>query len=656
MINKVETTHSQIDIFNLAVKLQINGQYFQARENYIKLLITEPNNSDALGNLAAVEYHIGDLNLALITIDRALQLDREHVNSHINRGLILHGLGRFAEAISSYENAISLQPDLPLVYFNLGLTYQKTRQLSRAQECYVLATQLNPNYGAAFNNLGNVLKVLKMPAEAETCYRNAVNNSPDDCIFIHNLANILRDSKKNLEASIYYKKIINNIEYINFQQGDYLANKAQICDWTDFDSETQILATLIRQKKKAAEPFPLLALYDDPQLHRTAAEVYTSNVLKSDCPPICHSRRIGEKIKIGYFSADFFNHATMHLLMDVINFHDRSIYETFAFSFSPKTDDDWQLHCKESFDQFIDVNEISDSEIAKLSRKLKIDIAIDLKGHTQDSRPGIFEARAAPIQVNYLGYPGTTGSFSIDYIISDDQIIPQSSEVFYTEKILRLPNSYQPNRKVSVQKRKTPTKDDYGLPSQSFIFSSFNDNYKICPDMFASWMNILLAVEGSVLWILVTNDTAMENLRRNALSAGVESSRLIFMPKVTLEQYHSRFQLADLMLDTFPYNAHTTASDALRSGLLVITRSGNTFASRVGASLLSAIDLPEMITTSYVDYERCAIRLARDANLISKLRAKLTSNLQSSHLFKPHEYTKNIEFLYQNIVNNSLKK
>jgi predicted O-linked N-acetylglucosamine transferase (SPINDLY family) len=399
--------------------------------------------------------------------------------------------------------------------------------------------------------------------------------------------------------------------------------------------------------ERVINPFTLLALSDDPLLNKKASEIYAQAKypLNDILGPIPKLHKT-QKIRIGYFSADFHNHATCYLMAELFELHDKDKFEIIAFSFGPKVDDAMRDRIENSFDQFIEVGDKSDMEIAQIARGLNINIAIDLKGFTEDSRTSIFAHRAAPIQVNYLGYPGTMGTNYFDYIIADETLIPANFQSFYSEKIAYLPNSYQVNDRKRLISERQFTRQELGLPENSFVFCCFNNNFKILPGTFASWMKILKAVEGSVLWVFQENSWVVDNLKREALSHGVEASRLVFAERMEQSEHLARHQQADLFLDTLPYNAHTTASDALWAGLPVLTLMGRSFASRVAASLLNAVGLSELITTSIEEYESLAIELALNSNKLSKIKLQLAENRLTSQLFDTPLFTKNIEAVY----------
>jgi predicted O-linked N-acetylglucosamine transferase (SPINDLY family) len=361
-----------------------------------------------------------------------------------------------------------------------------------------------------------------------------------------------------------------------------------------------------------------------------------------------------KKIRLGYFSADFHNHATTHLMAEFFELHDKKQFKLFAFSFGPQVQDSHRDRIKRSFNEFLEVGHLSDFEISQLSKQKNIHIAIDLKGYTKDSRPNIFSYRAAPIQVNYLGYPGSMMNKSIDYIIADKVLIPETNQKYFCEKIIYLPHCYQVNDSRKFISEKKFSRKEFDLPEDAFVFCCFNNNYKILPETFESWMRILKKVDGSVLWLLEDNEWARGNLKKEAENFDIDPSRLIFAKRMPLEDHLARHQLADLFLDTSPVNAHTTASDALWAGLPILTLIGNTFAGRVCSSLLMAIDLADLITESREDYENLAIELATDPLRLNSIRERLKQNRTSSPLFNSSLTTKQIEKAFQKILQRSL--
>src|SRR5262249_39339191 len=381
-------------------------------------------------------------------------------------------------------------------------------------------------------------------------------------------------------------------------------------------------------------PFVALGYLDDQALLRQCAENYVKN--KIGKVPVSLWRGGGwrnDRIKIAYLSADFHRHATAYLMAELFERHDRARFELIGVSFGPDDRSDMRARLVSAFDRFVDVRAKSDAEVARLLSELKVDIAVDLKGYTQDCRPRILAHRPVPIQVNYLGFPGTMGADFIDYVIADEVVLPFDQQPFYSERIVHLPDCYQPNDRRRQIAGRTPARTEVGLPERGFIFCSFNNNWKIAPEVFDVWMRLLKAIGGSVLWLLRGNATAEQNLRKEAAARGVDPERLVFAPRIKLEDHLARHRLADLFLDTLPCNAHTTASDAFWAGLPVVTCRGKAFAGRVAASLLHAIGLPELVTSNMADYEALALTLACDPARLRDIKAKLARNRDTAPLF-----------------------
>ena len=391
-------------------------------------------------------------------------------------------------------------------------------------------------------------------------------------------------------------------------------------------------------------------------MQKKNAENYVKNEysLSSNLEPII-KRPSNKKIRIGYYSADFNNHPTSFLMVQLLELHDRSNFEIFCFSLANRKDDEMRKRVSNSCDKFLDVSLKSDEEIARISRDLNIDIACDVMGFTKGNKFQIFAEKCAPIQVSYLAFPGTTGANFIDYIIADKTVISQELKKYYSEKIIFLPDTYQVNDSAKKISDKVFTREEMGLPNDSFVFCCFNKNYKILPRVFDIWMNLLKKVKGSVLWLLVENSKARENLKKEATKRNIDENRIIFAKIMPLNDHLARHRCADLFIDTFPYTAHTTCSDALWAGLPVVTRIGRSFASRVSASLLNAIDLPELITHSEEEFENLALDFANNKNKLNQVKVKLEKNKISNSLFNTKLYTKNIESSYKIIYDRYLK-
>ena len=511
---------------------------------------------------------------------------------------------------------------------------------------YDTAIALKPDIAEAYNNRGNTLRDLKRFDEALASYDKASALKPDIAETYHNRGNTLRDLKRFDEAVASYDKALALKPDLACAEGDRLRAKMRLCDWSNFDAECTHLISSMRNGTITL-PFVLLGISSSSDEQLQCARLYSKiRYFPSDKPIWKGERYDHSRIRIAYLSADFRNHAISYLLAGVFEQHDRQHFETIAISFGPSNPNEMLTRLKGAFDKFIDVKDRSDIDVARLLRTLEVDIAIDLMGFTRDSRTGIFSMRAAPIQVNYLGYPGTMGADYIDYLIADPTSIPESHHAHYTEKIAYLPNSYQGNDSKRFIAEKVFTRAEMGLAQKGCVFCCFNSNYKITPDVFDRWTRILKRVEGSVLWLLEGNADAASNLRKEAGARGINPERLVFAKHLSLADHLARHRVADLFLDTLPYNAHTTASDALWAGLPVLTQIGETFAGRVAASLLTAIGIPELITSSPQAYEDLAIELATNPDKLADFKRKLADNRLTRPLFDTELFTRHIEAAY----------
>ena len=426
--------------------------------------------------------------------------------------------------------------------------------------------------------------------------------------------------------------------------------KMHLCDWSDAAAEFAQLEEKIKRNEKATSPLPVLALTVPYLCNDCAAEIWVNDKYPAsfELGQIPKRGRHG-RIRIGYFSADFHEHAVSLLTAELFETHDKARFELYAFSTGPDTQDEMRKRLEHAFDHFIDVRHQSDREVAAHARRLEIDIAVDLGGHTANCRTGIFALRAAPLQVSYIGYLGTTGAEYIDYLIADCILIPEDRKQHFSEKIVYLP-SYQANDSTRKISDESVTREALGLPETGFVYCCFNNNYKIRPATFDGWMRILSQVEHSVLWLLEDNATAARNLRKEAEARGVDAARLIFARRVPFRDYLARYRTADLFIDTLPYNAGATASDALWAGLPVLTCMGEAFASRVAASLLNAIDLPELVTSSQAQYQALAVELATRPERLKQVRQKLETNRLTTPLFDTKLFTRYLEAAYTQMV------
>ena len=596
-----------------AIVLHQQGRLAEAEVLYQAILQEQPQQVDALQLLATIAAQQQSYVKAVELFDQVININPLHAVAYSNRGYALRELKRYEEAVASYNKALILKPDYTDAYYNRGINLAELMRYEEASLSYDKAIALRPDYAEAYSSRGFALYELKRYKEAQSSFDKAYVLKPDT----------------------------------DFLFGNMLYNKMKMCDWSGIDNHLQHLVATIDCRQKICAPLTLPGLLDSPSLQQTAAEIFVQERFpESHVLPAIQKYARHDKIRIGYFSADFRNHATAYLMAELFEQHDRSKFEIIAFSFGPNTLDVLRKRAVVAFDQFIDVQAMRDDEVALLSRKHEIDIALDLNGLTTHSRPGIFALRAAPIQVSYLGYPGTMGAEYVDYLIADETVIPTKSRSYYTEKIVWLPHSYQVNDSRRVIAEKVFSRKELGLPATGFVFCCFNDSFKITPSTFDGWMRILGQVTGSVFWLLEDNATASGNLRREAVQRGIEAERVIFAKRIPVAEHLARHRVADLFLDTLPCNAHTTASDALWAGLPVLTCIGESFASRVAASLLNAICLPELITSSQEEYEAVAINLARNPVQLAWLKLKLEQNRLTTPLFATQRYARDIEAAY----------
>lgn len=601
---------------NFAMQSLQRNDFVNAERLLKQALKMSPKESEAYRLLAVIYAIQTDFILALKMIDKALLYNQKNGLAHSNKGNILRKLHLPQEALKSYDKAITLDPNYMEVYSNRGNVMCDMRRYDEAIESYDEAIRLHPHYAVAHNGKGNALKKLGH----------------------FNLA------LKSYEAAIQYDGSI------DYAYGSYLEVKMNICDWIDLDFHFHEFKEKFIQGKAKAHPFPFLAAYDDPEFNQLLARRYT----QSEHPQLLNlgniTTPIKEKIKIGYYSPDLRNHPVAFLTAELFELHDRSKFEIYAFSIGDHPVGEMNLRLKNSFDQFIDITNKNDQEVAELTRIMGIDVAVDLGGLTENSRLGIFSFRAAPIQISYIGYIGTAGADYIDYIIADRVAIPEKYQAFYSEKIIYLP-SFQVNDSKRKISEKIFTKEDFGIPSESFAFCCFSNSYKINPKIFDAWCDVLKLVQDSILFLFAANDLVKNNLLVEFEARGLDRKRLIFSEHLPYSEYLARYRVCDLFLDTSPYNAGTTASDALWAGLPVLTLTGETFSARMGASLLTAINLPEMITYSIEEYKNLAVELAMSPKKIQVIKDKLKENRLSTKLFNSIEFTRTIEAAYIEAIN-----
>lgn len=625
----------------------------EALSHYDKVLLLQPNSAEAWSNKGNALQALKRFEEALTYYDKALNLKPYYTEAWSNRGNALQELKRFEDALSHYDKAISIKPDYAKAYAHKGNALNALKHFQDAIAYYDKALSLDPEYVESYTCKGNALFELKQYEKAITCHNMALDLRPDDAVAYLNKGIVLEALNRYEEAIICYEKARSLPYDLDWVDGYLVHLRMKIVKWTELKGSLESIYKRVKENQKSIRPFELLSISDDPSLHKQAAHIFTQDQF----PPKLNLELIPkhekqEKIRIAYFSPDFRNHPVSVLTAELFEMHDRSRFEVIAFALQKAPiDDEMSMRLKKGFDEFLEVDNLSDREIASLARQKNIDIAIDLAGYTQHLRTGIFSYRAAPIQASWLGYPGTSGSDFIDYIIVDETIIPNTHREFYSEKVAHLPNSYMVDDSKRTPSARLYTKEECGLPNAAFIFCCLNNDYKFNPNILDSWSRILLNAKDSVLWISENNSDFRKNIQAEFGKRNIKPERIIFAQRVDLMgDYLARYKLADLFLDTYPYGAHTTALDSLKAGVPVLTLLGQSFPGRVAASLLNAIGLPELITKNHEEYERLAIELANNPDKIARIKEKLENNLIVSPLLKTHLFTKNIEAVYEKMV------
>ena len=632
---------------NMGNALNDKGELDAAIDSYKQALKIKPDFAEAYYNMGNSLRDNGDLDTAIDSYNKVLTIKPDHAEAYYNMGNALKEKSDLDAAIDSYKQAIKIKPDFAEVYYNMGIALNDKGDLDAATGSYRQAIKVKPDYAEAYINMGVSLTDQGKLDTAITSYKQAIKIKPDFAEAYYKMGNALKE-KGDLEAAIdSYKQALKIKPDHQPARTQKLQQQAHICDWASLERDQHLISKL-GTLKQYIEPFAVLSLEDAPERHRLRSELYAKqNFKQRPLPPASRPAEKPKRIRIGYFSADFHIFPGMHLMAGLFEKHDRNKFEIFAYSYGPEKNDSMRQRLIAAFDVFDDVREMTDANIALLARQDKIDIAIHRNGYTAKSRSGIFVYRAAPIQINFLGYPGTLGADLVDYIIADKVVIPARQQPSYSESIIHLPHSYQPNDNTRVISDRGITKFEMGLPEKGFVFCCFNNNYKISPAEFDIWMRLLGKVDGSVLWLLKSNKRAKDNLQTEAEKRGISSERLIFAEKKPQAEHLARHRLADLFIDTFNYNAHTTASDALWAGLPVVTKLGQGFAARVAGSLLSAIDMSELITETEQEYESLILDLATNPERLGAIKLKLAANRLSKPLFNTELFTKHLEDGYQ---------
>lgn len=633
----------------LAETLTSLGRYEAALHHYEKVIQIAPQYAEAWNNAGVILHNLKRYEKAIDHYDRAIQITPQYAEAWNNKGITFFELNLHQEALHAYKQSISLQSTYDKAWFNAANCLVDMGSDIEAIVYFEQALKSNPKYAEAWANKGSTLKKLKQYDDALACCESALQLKPLLAEAWLNKALLLSELGRGSESIECFEKAISINPTMDWAQGEFLFQKMKYCLWSNFDKSLQDIIDGLEGNQKVVAPFHLLSLVDDPNLHKKCAQIFMQNICKTKFPlGVIESSIQKEKISIGYFSSDFRSHAVSSVSAQLYELHDRNQFTVYAFSLqkTPKSDQ-MRERLESAFDFFIDVGDLTDLEIAQLSRRKGIDVAVDLNGYTEGGRSRIFSYRAAPVQVNYLGYAGTTGADYMDYIITDSTVCPAEMEQNYSEKIICLPHTFMPtDSKVDCVQKKI-SRSYSNLPEGKFVFCCFNNSYKINKRVLESWSRILSAVDNSVLWIASPSDFFKENILREFAELEIDSSRIVFAQRTdSIEDHLARISMADLFLDTNPYGAHSTAIDFLKAGVPVLAWLGNSFPSRVSASILKAIDLPELIMTTQVEYESKAIDLANNSNEFSRIKEKLAKNLNTAPLFKTQHYLNNLEQAY----------
>ena len=688
------------DLFGEALRHHQLGNMALAEPLYRQLLDSNPNHADAHHLLGVLYFQTGRHELAAAAVRRALVLTPWIANYHSTLGLALQGLGQLEDAVAAFQQSLQIQPDfadahsnladvlrmqgrleesaahcrqalrtrpdLAQAHGNLGNALLGLERLDEAVECFRRALRLNPHMVVVHNSLGSALELQHKIEEAIRCFQQAARLDPHYAVAHTNLGLLLQRHGMIEEAIASYRQAL-QLEPDNLTALGGLVHELQhICMWDGLaDLSRKVIQGMEKTSASAnpvsLPPFMFLTLPTpttaaqqqkcaQARVHQLLQNSQTQNGPRSVPATLCSRHTpcaVSPKITIGYLSANFRVHPVAFLIVEVLENHDRERFIVKAYSYGRDDASPIKQRIVKACDQFHDIRDVSHAEAARQIQAGEVDILIDLTGYTEESRTQILMYRAAPVQVNYLGFPGTMAAPFLDYILVDDFVVPPDQQPFFTESLVHLPGSYQANDSQRTVSEKLPARSECGLPDDGFVFCCFNNIFKITQEMFGVWMELLQAVPGSVLWLLESNRHAPGNLRKEAAARGVAPERLVFAPPVPLPDHLARHRLADLFVDTFPYNAHTTASDALWIGCPLVTLAGETFATRVAGSLLRTVGLPELVTHNAVEYRKTALRLARDREWLATVRQRLAANRTTSRLFDGRRFARGLEKAYE---------
>ncbi|MBN9593892.1 MAG: tetratricopeptide repeat protein [Afipia sp.] len=634
-------------VFSEAMAFLQAGRTHEAEKALRRLLRRTSDHPLALSVLGAILVGTGKHDEAERFLRSAVRLNPNAHAALYNHGLALKALGRADEALAQFTQALTLNPNDAETLSNRGTVYNDLKNFEAALADFDKAIALQPNYVPAHHNKGNALFGLGRYGDALASYQRALTLMPN-FVESHTGAGLcLHKLKRHDQSAEAYDAARKLKPDYPFLKGIVLHQKMLACDWSGTADLIADIESDIAAGKLSAEPFGWQGVATTDRSLQQCAEIYSAATFPANhrgLPPARPDN--GEKIRIGYLSGDFRAQATSFLLVGVLEQHDATRFEIHAFDNGWDDGSETRKRIDAAVHRVVNIRGLSDAQAARAIRDSGIDILVNLNGYFGDDRNHVFAQRPAPVQVNYLGFPGTLGAPYMDYIVADPIVIPDAQRTFFTEKVVHLPHSYQANDNRRAMSDRVFSRSDFGLPQDGFVFCCFNNNYKITPQTFDGWMRILARVPGSVLWLIEDNALASNNLRKEAAARSIDPARLVFAARMEPDEHLARHRCADLFLDTLPYNAHTTASDALWAGLPLLTCAGGTFAGRVAASLLTNIGLPDLIASSQEDYERLAVAFATQPDRLNALRQKLDANRLTAPLFDTERFTRHLEQAY----------
>ncbi len=644
---------------HLGASLRALGRFEEAEKSYRKALKLQPDFADAHYNLGNTLTDLTRHKEAEKAYRNALDLRPDYAEAYCNLGSLLVDLGRPEEAEKACLQALAFRPGYAKAYYNLGNALHILERFSEAEQAYNQAIKLHPHFAEAYHNLGNTLLDMKRPSEAKEAYRKSLELDPGKAEVYNCLGNLLFDAGQREEAIICFRRALEIKPNFHSTRSNLVSQLQHLCAWSEIsESDIQSVRRAVLDRspdyKEPVIPFVLLTL---PSVTASEQRACAERWMTKELATLTHwktqsgftyGENCAEPLHIGYLSADLNDHVVAQQMVEIFEQHDRNRYRISAYSCAPSDESVMRRRLEKAFDSFVDIHDLSLKDAAGRINADKVDILVDLTAYTKNSRSGLLALRPAPIQINFLGYPGTMGVDFIDYIIADRFIIPAGHFGNYSEKVLWLPDSYMPHDSQTPHPA-APSRAECGLPEDALVFCCFNAPYKITSDVFDIWCRLLQETPDSILWLRTFNPTAENNLKKEAVARGVDVSRIIFDSFVSREEHFARLQCADLFLDTTPYNAHATCSNALWMGLPVITCSGDTFASRVAGSLLTTMGVPELVTYSLDDYYARARELANDRKKLGDIRERIIANRETSPLFDSVKFTRNLEALYTKI-------